>query len=109
MPAGKVTKAGRSLTRSSKVLLGRLVSAEVRALPADTSAVTGEAPSMRSKPIRKPPSSTMEIATAHLFLAASASQAISIFFTSANVRHGLLRMVAPYDGNLRLTPGVLPP
>src|SRR5208283_205452 len=98
MPAGNVTKAGRSLTRSSKALLGRLVSAEVRALPSDTSAVTGEAPSMRVKPSRKPPSSTMEIATAQLFLPASASQAASIFFTSADVRHGLLRMIAPYGG-----------
>src|SRR5215510_12659968 len=41
MPAGKPTKAGRSLTRASKNLLGRLVSAEVGALPNDTSAEIG--------------------------------------------------------------------
>src|SRR5580700_3530829 len=95
MPAGKPAKAGRSLMRSSKNLLGRLVMAEVRALPKDTSAVIAEAPSMRAKPNRKPPSSTIEIATAHLFLAASASHADSIFFTSAEVRQCLVRMVAP--------------
>jgi hypothetical protein len=37
----------------------------------------------------------MEIATAHLFLAASASHAASIFLTSTDVKHGLVRMVAP--------------
>jgi hypothetical protein len=40
----------------------------------------------------------MEIATCHLFLTASASQAASIFFTSSNVKDGLLRMVAPFEG-----------
>src|SRR5205809_7448899 len=40
-PAGNVTNAGRSLTRSSKNLLGRLVMAEVRALPIETSAEIG--------------------------------------------------------------------
>src|SRR5262245_53732660 len=94
-PAGKVANAGRSLTRSSKNLLGRLVSAEVRALPYDTSAEIGGAPSMRSKPRRNPDSSTMVTDTFHLFLSASATQAASIFFTSAAVRHGLLRMSAP--------------
>src|ERR1700730_10221090 len=93
MPAGKPAKAGRSLTRSSKNLLGRLVMAEVRALPIDTSPEIVGAPSTRSKPTRKPPSSTIEIATAHLFLAASASQAASIFFTSANVTHRLVGLV----------------
>ena len=58
MPAGKSTKAGRSLTRSSKNLLGRPVMAEVRALPIDTSPEIRGAPSMRGKPSRKPPSST---------------------------------------------------
>src|SRR5580698_8812323 len=95
MPAGKPAKAGRSLIRSSKNLLGRLVMAEVLALPIDTSAEIAGAPSMRWNPNRKPPSSTTEIATAHLFLAASASQAAIIVFTSASVRHGLVRMGPP--------------
>src|ERR1700722_8886417 len=97
-PAGKVTKPGRSLTRSSNTLLGRPVVAEVRALPSDTSAETFGAPSMRVNPSRKPPSSTIAIETAQLFFLASASLAASIVFTSADVRHGLLRMVAPYMG-----------
>src|SRR6202008_616702 len=92
MQAGKPAEAGRSLTRASKNLLGRLVIAEVRALPVDTSAELAGAPSMRRNPSRKPPSSTIEIATAHLFLTASASQAASIFLTSDDVRHGLLRI-----------------
>src|SRR5271170_3278232 len=95
IPAGKLAKPGRSLTRSSKNLLGRLVMAEVRALPVATSAVIAEASSMRAKPSRNPPSSTIEIETAHLFLMASASQASRIFFTSVEVRHGLLRMMEP--------------
>src|SRR6201996_8895497 len=94
-PAGKPEKAGRSLTRSSKNLLGRLVIAEVRALPVDTSAEIAGAPSMRRNPRRKPPSSTMEIATAHLFLTASASQAASIFLTSVAVRQDLVRIGTP--------------
>src|ERR1700675_2484536 len=98
MPAGKPAKAGRSLTRSSKNLLGRLVMAEVRALPMETSAEIADAPSMRAKPSRKPPSSTTEMATAHLFLAASASHAASIFFTSVDVRHGLVRIMFPGGG-----------
>src|SRR5262249_40848527 len=36
-----------------------------------------------------------EIATAHLFLAASASQAARAFFTSDVVRHGLVRISVP--------------
>src|SRR5262245_47008328 len=48
-PAGKLAKAGRSLTRSSKNLLGRLVIAAVRALPIATSAEIGATPSMRLK------------------------------------------------------------
>src|ERR1700722_19388591 len=95
MPAGKLAKPGRSLTRSSKNLLGRRVMAEVRALPVATSAVMAAAPSMRVKPSRNPPSSTIEIETAHLFLAASASQAARIFFTSVDVRHCLVRMIGP--------------
>ena len=86
MPAGKLAKAGRSLMRSSKNLLGRLVIADVRALPIDTSAEIAGVPSMRWKPSRNPPSSTMEIATDHLFLVASASHAASIFLTSDKVR-----------------------
>src|SRR5262249_3499038 len=95
MPAGKPAKAGRSLTRSSKNLLGRLVIAEVRALPNETSAEIGGAPSMRSKPSRMPASSTMVTETLHLFFSASAMQAAIMVFTSAEVRHGLLRMASP--------------
>src|SRR5271166_1985729 len=95
IPAGKLAKAGRSFTRSSKNLLGRLVMAEVRALPMETSAVIAVAPSIRKKPIRNPPSSTIEIDTAHLFLAASASQAARTFFTSDEVRHCLVRISVP--------------
>src|SRR4051812_43510531 len=95
MPAGNPAKAGRSLTRSSKNLLGRLVIAEVRALPNETSAEIGGAPSMRSKPSRMPASSTMVTETFHLFFSASAMQAAIIVFTSAEVRHGLLRMASP--------------
>src|ERR1700744_4067714 len=95
MPAGKLAKAGRSFTRSSKNLLGRLVIADVRALPAATSAEIGGAPSMRRKPSGNPLSSTIEIETAHLFLAASASHAASIFFTSDAVRQGLVRISVP--------------
>src|SRR5580700_11941277 len=84
--------AGGSLMRSSKNLLGRLVMAEVRALPIDTSAEIAGVPSMRSKPSKNPASSTMEIATDHLFLVASASHAASIFLTSDKVRVGLVRM-----------------
>ena len=51
-PAGKLVKAGRSFTRSSKNLLGRLVSAEVLAFPIATSAEIGPAPSTRWKPRR---------------------------------------------------------
>src|SRR4051794_6951878 len=95
MPAGKPTKAGRSLTRSSKNLLGRLVRADVRAFPIDTSAEIGPTPSMRSNPSREPPSSTIATHTAHLFFSASATQTASMFLTSADVRQGLLRMFAP--------------
>src|SRR6516164_646002 len=95
MPAGKPAKAGRSFTRSSKNLLGRLVMADVRALPMETSAVIGVAPSIRRKPSRNPPSSTIETDTAHLFLAASASQAARTFFTSDEVRHCLVRISVP--------------
>src|SRR5215469_10577118 len=95
MPAGKPRKAGRSLTRSSKNLLGRLVVAAVRALPNDASAVIAAAPSRRAKPSRKPPSSTIEIDTAQLLSAALASHAASIFLTSAKVRQGLLRIKNP--------------
>src|SRR5215216_8186174 len=95
MPAGKLAKAGRSLTRSSKNLLGRLVSAEVRALPNDTLVEIGGAPSMRSKPSRNPASSTMATDTFHLFLSASATHAAIIFRMSADVRHGLLRISPP--------------
>ncbi len=49
---GKVTNAGRSLTRSSKNLVGRLVSAEVRALPIATSAAIAPVPSRRSSRMR---------------------------------------------------------
>src|SRR5262249_44554008 len=96
MPAGKPAKAGRSLTRSSKNLLGRLVIAEGRALPNETSAEIGAAPSMRSKPSKMPASSTIATETFHLFFSASAMQAAIIFFTSAAVRHGLLRMASPF-------------
>jgi hypothetical protein len=85
----------RSLTRSSKNLLERLVMAEVRALPIETSAEIGGAPSMRWKPSRKPPSSSTAIDTFHLFLCASAVQALTAFSTSAAVRQGLSRMGAP--------------
>src|SRR5262249_60863508 len=97
MPAGKPAKAGRALTRSSKHLLGRLVIAEVRALPNETSAEIGGAPSMRSKPSRMPASSTMVTDTFHLFFAASAMQAAIMVFTSAEVRHGLFRMASPCE------------
>src|ERR1700755_3015383 len=95
MPAGKLANAGRSFTRSSKNLLGRLVMADVRALPAATSAEISCGPSMRRKPSGNPLSSTIEIETAHLFLAASASHAASIFLTSDAVRHGLVRISVP--------------
>jgi hypothetical protein len=49
---------------------------------------------MRRKPSRKPPSSTTEIETAQLLLAASASQAASILFASATVRACLVRINA---------------
>src|SRR5262245_34717590 len=94
-PAGKPAKAGRSLTRSSKNLLGRLVIADVRALPNETSAEIGGAPSMRSKPSRMPASSTIVTDTFHLFFSASAMQAAIMVFTSAEVRHGLFRMASP--------------
>src|SRR5215471_12322244 len=95
-PAGKEANAGRSLTRSSKNLLGRLVSAEVRALPSDTSAEIGGAPSMRSKPSRTAASSTIVTETAHLFFSASARQAAIIVFTSAEVRQGFVRIFPPF-------------
>src|SRR5262249_34695895 len=72
-----------------------LVMAEVRALPTETSAEITGAPSIRRKPSRNPPSSTIEIATDHLFLAASASQAARAFFTSAEVRQCLVRISVP--------------
>src|SRR5580692_12214652 len=92
-PAGNEMKAGRSLTRSSKNLLGRRVNAAVRALPTATSAVVTAAPSMRSRCSMKPPSSTTAIDTIHLFFSASAWAAAIIFFTSADVRQGFVRMV----------------
>src|ERR1700728_982386 len=92
---GKSAKAGRVLTMSSKNLLGRPVMAEVRALPSETSPEIRGAPSMRAKPSRMPLSSSTEIATAQLFLPASASQAAMIFFTSADVNAFLVRINAP--------------
>ena len=48
---------------------------------------------MRVKPSRKPPSSTIEIDTAHFVLGGfSLYQAARIFLTSADVEHSLLRM-----------------
>src|SRR5579864_1954313 len=91
-PAGNEMKAGRSLTRSSKSLLGRLVSAAVRALPTATSAVVTAAPSMRSRCSMNPPSSTIATVTFQLCLAASAMHAAIIVFTSADVRHGFVRI-----------------
>ena len=97
--AGGKTGEARTLLDPDprKNLLGRLVMAEVRALPVATSAVIAAAPSMRVKPSKNPPSSTIEIETAHLFLA-TASQAARIFLTSAEVQHCLVRMI--------VTPGV---
>src|SRR5262249_7676965 len=81
---------GRTLFHAVLEKLARPLGHGRRArLPMETSAVIAVAPSIRRKPSRKPASSTIEIDTGHLFLAASASQAASAFFTSAAVRHCL--------------------
>src|SRR6516162_1769113 len=98
-PAGKLVNAGRSFTRSSKNLLGRLVRAEVLALPMATSAEMGPVPSIRWKPSKWAPSSTTATATFHRFLTASVSQASRIFFTSDKDKQGLVRIGRSY-GNL---------
>ena len=60
--------------------------AAVRAFLDRDWAFAGVAPSMRAKPSRWPPSSTMAIATIQLFCRASASAAAAIFLQSARVR-----------------------
>src|SRR5262245_36912997 len=89
--------------RSSQNLVERRDRPAVDALPMATSAVIGPAPSIRSRCSRKPESSTMAMLTAHLFLVASALQAAIIFWTSADVRHGLVRMdiPPPWAGSVR--------
>src|SRR5215469_16811596 len=82
--------------RSSQMRDGWRVSAEQYALPGAAVAEIGTAPSMRSKASRMPASSTIATETFHLFFSASAMEAASIFLTSADVRHGLLRMEAPH-------------
>src|SRR6516162_19844 len=88
-------KAGRSLTRSSHMRVGCLVSAAVRALPSATSGVVAPAPSNRSRRSGTPASSTITIDTFHLFLSASALQAAIILWASSDVRQGLVRMAPP--------------
>ena len=50
---------------------------------------------MRSSNIAAPLSSTMAMVTFHLFFCASALQAVIIFWTSVDVRAGLVRMAFP--------------
>src|SRR5438105_256324 len=79
--------------RSSLALVERRDTAALRAFSAAICAVTGEAPFIRVRSKRWPPSSTMAMVAFQLFFAASASQAAVIFWQSSWVRHGLVRIV----------------
>src|SRR5205814_9155457 len=81
------------LMRSSQTSVERRVSAAVLPLATAVRALKGDAPSMRTRCSRCPPSSRMAIDTIQLFFLASASAAAEILRQSSRVSIGRVFML----------------
>src|SRR6266516_518999 len=87
MPSSARNTCRPPATRSSRALVGRLKFRAVFALPMAIFTLPSCVSSIFSKRIRLAPASTIAMATAQLFLRASASAAVIAFFASSSVMY----------------------
>jgi len=90
-----LSSSGRALMRSCQASVERRDSAAVRPFSTAMRALAGDAPSMRARCSRWPPSSRIAITTFQLFLRASASAAAVILRQSSSVSIGLVFIAGP--------------